>query len=469
MNLSRWWCGAGDALEANAPLVWDDCAGNLCADGDVGDQPSTDAAFARAAHVVRLETWIQRVTGVPMEPRTAIGDYDSATGLHTIHAGTGGGVVRERQILATVLNVPERAVPRGVRRHGRKFWHAQQLLSRIRVAALGGAARRTAGEVVRRPHRMFRQRFPWPRPDRDRAELALDADGNFLGLRGTNLSNVGAYTAQFVPLRKGLEHHVGRLSHSGGAFPRLRRDDTHDADDSRIAAPADQRLIYVIERLVDLAAEQCGFDRVALRRRNLIPPDAMPYTNGVGITYDNGEYENGMDAALALADWQGFAARKAESRARGMLRGIGFANYIEATGGFPRERAEVTIAPEGRVELVLGTMNSGQGHETSFAQLLTEWLGVPFDSVDFVAHDTDRVVAGGGSHSARSMRIASLAIGTASDAIIEKGRAIAAHLLEVERHRRRIRARRVCREGNRSPRRHLRGGEGCDHAQRPAG
>ena len=141
--------------------------------------------------------------------------------------------------------------------------------------------------------------------------------------------------------------------------------------------------------------------------------------------------QNGMDVALALADWQGFAARKAESRARGMLRGIGFANYIEATGGFPRERAEVTVAPEGRVELVLGTMNSGQGHETSFAQLLTEWLGVPFDSVDFVAHDTDRVVAGGGSHSARSMRIASLAIGTASDAIIEKGRAIAAHLLEV--------------------------------------
>ncbi len=189
--------------------------------------------------------------------------------------------------------------------------------------------------------------------------------------------------------------------------------------------------IYVIERLIDLAATQCGFDRVALRRRNLIPPGAMPYTNGVGITYDNGEYANGMDAALALADWDGFAARKAESRARGMLRGIGFANYIEATSGFPRERAEVTVAPEGRVELVIGTMNSGQGHETSFAQLLTEWLGVPFDSVDFVAHDTDRVTAGGGSHSARSMRIASLAIGTASDAIIEKGRAIAAHVLEV--------------------------------------
>jgi carbon-monoxide dehydrogenase large subunit len=189
--------------------------------------------------------------------------------------------------------------------------------------------------------------------------------------------------------------------------------------------------IYVIERLIDKAAAQCGFDRIALRRRNLIPPHAMPYTNGVGITYDNGEYERGMNAALALAGWDGFAIRRADSRARGKLRGIGCGNYIEATSGFPRERAEVTLSHEGRVELVIGTMNSGQGHETSFAQLLTEWLGVPFDSVDFVAHDTDRVSAGGGSHSARSMRIASLAIGTAADAIIEKGRLIAAHLLEV--------------------------------------
>jgi carbon-monoxide dehydrogenase large subunit len=188
--------------------------------------------------------------------------------------------------------------------------------------------------------------------------------------------------------------------------------------------------IYVIERLIDKAAAQCGFDRIKLRRRNLIPSHAMPHTNGVGITYDNGEYEKGMDTALVLAEWEGFAARKAEARSRGMLRGIGLANYIEATSGFPRERAEVTVSPDERVELVIGTMNSGQGHETSFAQLLTEWLGVPFDSVDFVAHDTDRVSAGGGSHSARSMRIASLAIGTAADAIIEKGRAIASHMFE---------------------------------------
>jgi len=188
--------------------------------------------------------------------------------------------------------------------------------------------------------------------------------------------------------------------------------------------------IYIIERLVDLAAMETGIDRIELRRRNLIPPDAFPYTNGVGLTYDNGEYENGMNAALRLADWDGFPARRAESRARGLYRGIGLANYVEGAGGFPRERAEVTISPSERVELVLGTMNSGQGHETSFAQLLHQWLGVPFQSVDFVAHDTDRVKAGGGSHSGRSMRLASLVIGKATDIIIEKGKQIAAHVFE---------------------------------------
>src|ERR1700743_1392648 len=179
-----------------------------------------------------------------------------------------------------------------------------------------------------------------------------------------------------------------------------------------------------MERRVDIPPDKLGFDPVELRRKNFIQPDNFPYTNGVGITYDNGEYEKGMDAALRLADWDGFAKRKAESKKSGKMRGIGLANYIEGAGGAPRERAEVTVSPEGRVELVLGTMNSGQGHETSFAQLLTEWLGIPFESVDYVAHDTARVSVGGGSHSGRSMRIASLAIGEATDAIIEKGKKI---------------------------------------------
>jgi aerobic carbon-monoxide dehydrogenase large subunit len=420
---------AVDALKADAPLVWDTCAGNLSADGEVGDKALTDAAFARAAHVVRLETWVHRVTGVPMEPRTAIGDYDSATGRYTIHAGTGGGVVREREVLAAVLNVPVEQCRAVCGDMGGNFGTRNSFFPEYGL--LPWAAQR-----VGRPVKWYGDRtecFVSDYQGRDltvTAELALDAEGSFLGLRGTNVSNLGAYTANFVPLRKGLGimsgvYRIPAMHFRGCAVL------THTMPTTPYRSAGRPEAIYVIERLIDLAAEQCGFDRVALRRRNLIPPQAMPYTNGAGITYDNGEYEKGMDTALALADWQAFTARRADSRARGMLRGIGFANYIEATSGFPRERAEVTVAAEGRVELVLGTMNSGQGHETSFAQLLTEWLGVPFDSVDFVAHDTDRVVAGGGSHSARSMRIASLAIGTASDAIIEKGKAIAAHLLEV--------------------------------------
>ncbi|MGH7094667.1 MAG: xanthine dehydrogenase family protein molybdopterin-binding subunit, partial [Stellaceae bacterium] len=189
-------------------------------------------------------------------------------------------------------------------------------------------------------------------------------------------------------------------------------------------------VIFVVERLIDLAADELGLDPVALRRRNLVPPTAQPYANPLGLTYDSGDYEAAMDRALGLADLPGFAARRAASLTRGKRRGIGIANYVEITSGAPRERTEITVQPDGRVELVMGTMSSGQGHETSFAQLVTEWLGVPFDSIDYVAHDTARVTAGGGSHSGRSMKLATTVIGQATDDIIAKGRRIAGLLLE---------------------------------------
>jgi aerobic carbon-monoxide dehydrogenase large subunit len=189
-------------------------------------------------------------------------------------------------------------------------------------------------------------------------------------------------------------------------------------------------VIFVVERLVDLAADRLGIDPAELRRRNLIRPAAQPFTNPAGLTYDSGDYPAAMATGLALADWDGFPARQAEARRRGKWRGIGVANYIEITTGVPRERAEITVLPGGRVELVMGTMASGQGHETSFAQLVTEWLGVPFDCIDYVAHDTARVAAGGGSHSGRSMKLAATIVGQATDDIIAKGRRIAGHLLE---------------------------------------
>ena len=418
-----------EALKPGAPAVWAARPDNIALEAEVGDRAATSAAFARAAHVTTLDTWIRRVTGSPMEPRVAIGSHDASTGVYTIWAGSGGGMVKERQLLAGALNVPIEKCRAMCKDMGGNFGTRNTFFPEYCVLPWAAAK-------VGRPIKWVAERtecFLSDYQGRDlnvHAEIALDKDGNFLAVRGANDSNIGAYTAHFTPLRKGLGIMQGVYKIPCVHF-RGRAVMTHTIPTTPYRSAGRPEAIYVIERLVDKAAREHGFDPVELRRRNFIPPAAFPYKNAVGLTYDNGEYELGMDAALRLAEYEKFAARRAESKSRGKLLGFGVANYIEGAGGAPRERAEVTIEPTGRVELVLGTMNSGQGHETSFAQLLTGWLGVPFESVDYVAHDTDRVKAGGGSHSGRSMRIASLAIGEASDAIIEKGRQMAAHMLEV--------------------------------------
>ncbi len=420
---------AADAIAPDAPKVWDACQTNISIDAEVGDKAATDAAFAKAAHVTRLHTWIQRVTGSPMEPRVTIGEYDPATDVFSVHAGTGSGVVRERAQLAGMLDHPYEKTRAWCGDMGGNFGTRNTFFPEYGLAPW-------AAKQLGRPVKWVGERqecFLTDYQGRDLtvdAELALDRDGHFLAVRGVNLSNLGAYTAHFTPLRKGLGIMQGVYKipavHFRGCGVL-----TNTVPTTPYRSAGRPEAIYVIERLIDLAADEHGFDPIELRRRNFIPPEAMPYTNAVGISYDNGEYERGMDAALKLADWNGFGKRREEAKKRGKLRGLGVANYIEGAGGAPRERAEITIQPEGRTELVLGTMNSGQGHETSFAQLLNGWLGVPYETVDYVAHDTKRVSAGGGSHSGRSMRIASLAMGEASDRIIEKGKDIAAHLLEV--------------------------------------
>ncbi|TMJ45986.1 MAG: xanthine dehydrogenase family protein molybdopterin-binding subunit, partial [Alphaproteobacteria bacterium] len=252
------------------------------------------------------------------------------------------------------------------------------------------------------------------------AELAVDAEGRFLAVRGSNLSNLGGHATAFGPLQKG----IGLMSNVY-AIPtvhfRGRGAVTNTVPTTPYRSAGRPEAIFVVERLVDLAADRLGIDPAELRRRNLIPPTAQPFTNPAGLTYDSGDYPAAMATGLALADWDGFPVRREAAKRRGKLRGIGVANYIEITTGVPRERAEITVLPEGRVELVMGTMASGQGHETSFAQLVTEWLGVPFDSIDYVAHDTARVAAGGGSHSGRSMKLAATIVGQATDDIIAKG------------------------------------------------
>jgi carbon-monoxide dehydrogenase large subunit len=185
-----------------------------------------------------------------------------------------------------------------------------------------------------------------------------------------------------------------------------------------------------MERLIDLAARECGYDRVTLRRKNLVTEKELPYRNPFGAEYDNGDYIGVMDIALKLGDWNGFKARAKEAKKRGKRRGIGVATYVDISTGVPREKAEITVAPDGFVELIIGITSQGQGHETSFAQLVTEWLGVPIDCVRFVTGDTDRVTFGGGAHSGRGMRLGSIVIKKSTDVIIEKGMRIAEVLLE---------------------------------------
>ena len=419
---------ATDAARAEAPQLWDEAPGNVCLEIEVGDAAATEAAFARAAHVVRLDTWIQRVTGVPMEPRTVIGEYDAAGGTYTLHSGTGRGVAKLRLDLAQVLGVSPDKVrvlcgDMGGNFGTRNFFYPE-------YALLPWAARRAG-----RPVKWSCERgedFTSDYQGRDltvRAELALDGDGNFLAVRGTNISNLGAQAASFVSLQKGLGITSGVYRIPAAHF-RGRGVVTNTVSTTPYRSAGRPEVMFVIERLVDLAADRLGLDPVALRRRNLIPRSAQPFTNPLGVTYDSGHYEQAMDTALRFGDWEGFPARRAEARWRGRLRGIGLANYVEITSGAPRERTEITVFPEGRVELVMGTMSSGQGHETSFAQLVTEWLGVPIECVDYVAHDTARVAAGGGSHSGRSMKLAVSVIGQATDDIIDKGRKIAGFVME---------------------------------------
>ena len=416
-----------DAASPHAPKLWDHADSNVCLDADVGDQPGTEAAFGKAEHVVSFSTWISRVTGVTMEPRTCVGWFERTTGRFTLYAGSGGSNRMKREA-AGILGVEDDAVRVLAHDIGGNFGTKNSLYPEFVLTMW-------ASKQIGRPVKWTCERsegFLSDYQGRDLvvdAELALDKDGRFLALRSTNISNLGAHAASIIPLRKGVTilsglyrmpvcyyRAIGVLSNTPATIP--------------YRSAGRPEAMYVIERLIELAAEKTGIDALELRRRNLIRADELPYTNPSGCTYDNGEYQQSMDIALRVGDWEGYGKRKAESKARGKLRGHGFANYIEVTMGFPREWTEVTVKPDGWVELAIGTLSSGQGHETSFAQCVGEWLGVPFDCVRHVQGDTDRIPVGGGSHSGRSMRMGGFVMGKASNKVIDKGRRIASHLLE---------------------------------------
>jgi carbon-monoxide dehydrogenase large subunit len=417
-----------DAMQPGAPVVWDASPNNVCVDTPFGDVAATDRAFASARHIVTKEFHIGRVTGVPLEPRAALGHYDAASGRYTLFAGS-GGAVRQKSELSTVLGI----LPEGLRVVSRDV--GGNFGTRNRVFVEFGLVL-WASRKLGRPVKFTATRseaFLSDYQGRDlvtKVELALDDKGRFLAMRATNISNVGARCVSLSPLSKGAGLIPGPYAIPAATL-RAVAVFTNTMPTNAYRSSGRPEVTFAIERLVDAAADALGVDRIALRRKNLVRPDAMPYRNAVGMLYDSGRYEENMDWAMDIADWKGFAARRRDAKKRGRLLGLGLANYVESSIGAPREQARIKVQPQdlsgpAHVDVVIGTQPSGQGHETSFAQVMSDLLHVPAETVRIIFGDTDVVRVGGGSHSGRSMRHAATVFSKATVALIDKAKAIAA-------------------------------------------
>jgi aerobic carbon-monoxide dehydrogenase large subunit len=412
-----------DAMRPGAPVLWDEVPNNVTVETIFGNVEATDQAFARAAHVVTKNFHIGRVTGVPLEPRAALGHYDAATGRYTLYAGS-GGAVRQKSEISTILGVPLDNVRVLSHDVGGNFGTRNRVFVEFGLVLW-------ASRKIGRPVKFTATRseaFLSDYQGRDlvtKVELALDAKHRFIAMRATNISNVGARCVSLSPLSKGSGLIPGSYAIPATTL-RAMAVFTNTMPTNAYRSSGRPEVTFAIEQLVDAAAAQLGVDRIVLRRKNLVPPKAMPYRNSVGMLYDSGRYEENMDWAMDIADWKGFAARRREAKRRGKLLGRGLANYVESSIGAPREQARIKVQPEGRIDVVIGTQPAGQGHETSFAQVVSDLLHVPAESVRIILGDTDVVKVGGGSHSGRSMRHAATVFSKAAVDLIAKGKAIAA-------------------------------------------
>jgi len=411
--------------------VWDECPDNVSNLFESGNKEAAEAAFAKAATVIKRRYVITRVHAQYMEPRGAMGVWDHREERFTLYADV-QYPHRVRTALATnIFKVPEhqiRVIAGDVGGgFGTKGWqYPEHRLVLWAARKVGRPVRWTCER---------REAIPADEHARDNvsdAELALDADGKFLGLRVRTLANVGAYVSSDRNLLATFSNVVTLVGvyHFPAAHVEVRSVFTNTNSTAPYRGAGRPEATYVIERLIDDAARELGVDRMELRRKNLIPASAMPYKNPLGVTYDCGEFEQGMALALKAADVAGFAARRKDSEARGKLRGLGLTNPIERAAGPQPEFAEIRFAPSGTVTVFMGTKNQGQGHETIFRQILHERLGIDPADVRYIDGDTDRVGFGMGSMGSRSTVIGGTALWTAADKVLAKGTKIAAKLLE---------------------------------------
>ena len=422
---------ASAAAAPGAPQLYDDIPGNIVLDFHYGDSAKVAEAFARAAHVTRLSIRNNRVVVAPMEPRAAIGEYDAKEGRWILRVGSQGVFGMRAQLANEVLKVPAEKVRVLTGNVGGSFGMKANVYPEY-VCVLHAA------KVLGRPVKWTDERtgsFLSDQHGRDHevtAELALDDDGNFLAVRLTAFANMGAYLSPVAPLM-GTGNFVKNLQ-SNYATPLMEVATkcvlTNTTPVSAYRGAGRPEGNYFMERLIETAAKETGRDPIELRRRNHIRPDQFPYAAASGSTYDSGEFSAVLEEALRAADWDGFAARKAESRARGKLRGRGIGNFLECTAPPMKEQGGIRFEPDGTVTIITGTLDYGQGHWTPFAQVLHQHLGVPFEKIRLVQGDSDELVAGGGTGGSKSLMASGAAIIEASAKVIEKGKLAAAHVLE---------------------------------------
>ncbi len=421
---------ADQAREEDAAAVWSSAPGNLSFTWQHGDRDATDAAFDAAAHTTEVALVNNRVVVNPIETRGALGAFDPTIDRYTLYTNS-QHVFACRTIIAGILDVEEDRVR--VIAHDLGGGFGMKYFTYPEQALVLWAARK-----LDRPVRWMSERsegFLSDTQARDhlsRAALALDADGRFLGLRVRTRVNLGAYVSGFGPICPTILN--TRMLANAYCTPAIDAEvegvltNTVFTDAYRGAGIPESN--YLVERVIDKAALEMGIGPDELRRRNFIPAEAMPYATPLDITYDSGDYARNLEDATSLAGWSDIATRRAESAERGRLRGIGMAVYVESTVGDPGENVSITFESDDTVTLRAGTGGSGQGHLTTYGQLLAEALGIPLDAVELVEGDTDDLPRGGGTGGSRSTYSAGMAIKDGADKIIAKGREIAAALLE---------------------------------------
>lgn len=422
--------GTAEADRPGAPQIWDEAPGNLAYAYENGDRTAVDAAFAAADHTSVVELVNSRLIATSIEPRGALGSWDEESGRFTLYS-TGQMPHRSQRYVAEALGeAPENLrviVGDAAGAFGPRNMVYPEVVLVVWAARCLGRPVKWAGDGE--------ERFLGDTQARDnvsRAELALDADGRFLALRVRTIAAMGAYLSN-----------VGALPPINGPFSlsgpyrtpamhvEVRAVYTNTVRMDVFRGAGRPEAIYLMERLVDAAARDCSLDRVEIRRRNMIPPSALPFTTPFGMTYDSGDYEGAMNTALDEAGWDGFAERRAASARRGRLRGIGMAAYVERnSGGGPDAPTHMRIEADGTVTVLSGMMSNGQGHETAFAQLVADRFGLDLDEARIVQGDTDRVAEGLGTLGSHSLVLDSWAMTVAMDEIVEKARPVAGNLLE---------------------------------------